>query len=53
MQKHICDLCGYVYDNAIGDKEGNIPAGTTFDNLPDAWYCPVCGANKESFKPCN
>lgn len=48
MSKYVCALCGYVYDPAIGDDEG-IEPGTPFEDLPDSWTCPVCGATKEDF----
>jgi flavin reductase (DIM6/NTAB) family NADH-FMN oxidoreductase RutF/rubredoxin len=51
MQKYVCGVCGYVYDPAKGDPEGNIPAGTAFEKLPDDWTCPVCGASKSEFTP--
>ena len=51
MQKYMCDVCGYIYDPAIGDPDGKISAGTAFENLPDDWVCPLCGASKESFSP--
>ena len=51
MQKWQCTLCPYVYDPALGDPEGDIPPGTSFDQLPDEWVCPECGAGKESFEP--
>lgn len=44
-----CEVCGYVYDPAEGDSEGNIDAGTAFEDLPEDWVCPVCGVGKESF----
>jgi len=44
-----CDICGYVYDPAIGDTEGGIRAGIPFEELPDNWRCPVCGAPKKRF----
>ena len=37
--------CGYMYDPDRGDKRHKIPAGTKFEDLPDDWRCPVCGAN--------
>ena len=43
--------CGYVYDPDRGDKRHKIPAGTRFEDLPDDWKCPVCGATKKSFRP--
>ena len=49
MKKYVCDICGYVYDPAVGDSENGIKAGTSFDDLPDDWVCPVCGAGKADF----
>jgi rubredoxin len=46
---HECDLCGYEYDPAVGDPENGIPPGTPFEDLPDDWTCPICGAGKEDF----
>ena len=51
MKKYVCGVCGYVYDPAKGDPEGNIPPGTAFYDLPDDWSCPVCGAAKDQFEP--
>ncbi len=51
MKKYVCDVCGYVYDPAIGDPDGNVAAGTAFESIPDDWVCPLCGASKESFSP--
>ena len=44
-----CDLCGYEYDPAEGDPDRGIPPGTPFEDLPDDWVCPLCGAEKEDF----
>ena len=49
MKSMICDLCGYIYDPAIGDPDGGIAAGTPFDAIPDSWVCPVCGSEKSDF----
>jgi len=46
---HICDVCGYEYDPAVGDPDNGIPPGTAFEDLPDDWTCPTCGAEKEFF----
>ncbi len=48
-QRYECDVCGYIYDPAIGDEENGIAPGTTFENLPDDWVCPECGAEKDDF----
>jgi len=49
MDKWECP-CGYVYDPAEGDAKNMIPAGTAFEDLPDDWVCPLCGAEKEYFE---
>ena len=51
MKKYTCVVCGYVYDPAIGDEENGVAAGTAFEDLPDDFRCPVCGAAKEGFSP--
>ncbi|GAB6147312.1 rubredoxin [Desulfocicer niacini] len=50
MDKYECTPCGYVYDPAEGDDEGNIPPGTVFEDLPDDWTCPICGVGKDEFE---
>ncbi|HWR90393.1 MAG TPA: rubredoxin [Dissulfurispiraceae bacterium] len=42
--------CGYIYNPAKGDKKKNIEKGTRFEDLPDDWTCPLCGAGKNMFK---
>ncbi len=49
MEKYLCDLCGYQYNPAIGDPEGNIPVGMAFEDIPDTWRCPLCETLKTSF----
>jgi len=49
--KYRCTACGYIYDPAIGDPEGGIQAGTSFEELPESWVCPVCGVTKDFFEP--
>ncbi len=48
--KYKCSVCGWVYDPAVGDPDGNIPPGTPFEAIPDTWQCPVCGAAKSDFE---
>jgi rubredoxin len=43
--------CGYMYNPDKGDRKGKIPKGTSFDDLPEDWKCPICGAGKRMFKP--
>jgi rubredoxin len=49
MQKYTCNVCGYVYDPALGDPDTNIPPNTSFENLPADWVCPICGVGKDEF----
>ncbi len=51
MNKYVCDVCGYVYDPAIGDPDNDVNPGTAFDDIPDGWIYPTCGAGTESFSP--
>ncbi len=52
MQKYKCDVCGWVYDpNAGGGPNDDATPGVPFEELPDSWTCPVCGAGKEDFSP--
>ncbi|SMO55805.1 Rubredoxin [Balnearium lithotrophicum] len=51
MKKYICIPCGYIYDPEIGDSDNGIPPGTPFEELPEDWACPWCGAPKEDFEP--
>lgn len=49
--RYVCDVCGYVFDEGVGDPDNGIAPGTRFEDLPDDWVCPVCGAPKSSFNP--
>ena len=51
MKKYKCLLCGYIYDPAEGDADNSIAPGTAFEDLPDDWVCPECGAAKTEFEP--
>ncbi len=49
MKKYVCEVCGYVYDPELGDPDNGVEADTAFDNVPEDWLCPVCGAGKDQF----
>lgn len=49
-KKYVCLLCGFEYDEEQGWPEDNIPAGTKWEDVPDNWICPDCGAGKEDFE---
>ncbi|GAA0946417.1 rubredoxin [Pseudonocardia zijingensis] len=46
----ICDPCGFIYDPDEGDPDSGIPPGTPFEDIPDDWMCPICGATKADFR---
>jgi flavin reductase (DIM6/NTAB) family NADH-FMN oxidoreductase RutF/rubredoxin len=48
--RYRCTVCGYVYDPEKGDPESGIAPGTPFEELPEDWVCPVCGAAKDEFE---
>lgn len=50
MKKYKCTVCGYIYDPNEGDVENGVEAGTSFEELPFEWVCPVCGASKDQFE---
>ncbi len=45
-----CIICGYVYDEAKGDPENGVSAGTPWANVPADWVCPDCGVTKDDFQ---
>ncbi len=49
MNRYVCGICGYVYDPEEGIPDEGIEPGTSFDDLPDDFTCPDCGALKEEF----
>lgn len=51
MERWICTICQYVYDPEAGDPDNNVSPGTTFEDIPDDWVCPLCGAGKDVFEP--
>jgi rubredoxin len=50
MSKYDCCVCHYIYDPAKGDPNGGIAPGTSFEEIPDDWVCPVCGVDKGQFE---
>lgn len=47
MKKYKCEVCGYIYDPAVGDPDNGIEPGTPFEDLPEDWVCPVCQEGKD------
>ena len=50
MRKFKCNFCGHFYDEAVGDADTGIPAGTPWEDIPDDWACPECGATKADYE---
>ncbi|GFP42730.1 anaerobic nitric oxide reductase flavorubredoxin, partial [Candidatus Hakubella thermalkaliphila] len=51
MERWVCAVCGYVYDPEDGDPDNGVDPGTAFEELPEDWVCPECGAKKDMFEP--
>jgi len=51
MQKWTCTICRYIYDPTVGDTDNGVAPGTSFEDLPEEWTCPLCGAEKSMFEP--
>lgn len=49
MKKYVCDVCGWIYEEALGDPENGFAPGTKFEDLPDDFVCPLCGVGKDEF----
>lgn len=50
MEKWICVVCGYEYDETAGDPDSGIAPGTKFEDIPEDWVCPLCGVGKDQFE---
>ena len=50
MQKYVCSICGFIYDEVTGYPQGGFASGTKWEDVPDDWVCPLCGATKQEFK---
>ena len=49
MKKYVCNVCGWIYDEELGDAENGIAPGTKFEDLPEDFACPLCGVGKDEF----
>lgn len=49
MKRWRCNFCGHVYDETVGDPDAGIPSGTRWEDVPDDWTCPECGASKADY----
>ena len=48
--RYVCSVCGYVYDPEKGHPDNGVVPGTSFEDIPDSWTCPICGAEKSQFE---
>ena len=46
---YVCNVCGYVYEEKDGDPDNGVAPGTSWENVPEDWICPLCGVGKEDF----
>lgn len=44
--KYVCDVCGWVYNEAVGDSDNGIAPGTKWEDLPEDFECPLCSVGK-------
>ncbi|GAB5096632.1 rubredoxin [Caballeronia sp. HLA56] len=49
FKQWVCVICGWIYDEATGDPEHGVAAGTRWSDIPDDWRCPLCDVGKEDF----
>jgi rubredoxin len=50
MKKYVCTVCGWIYDEELGDPDNDLEAGVAFEDLPDDFVCPLCGVGKDEFE---
>lgn len=48
--EEVCKVCGWIYDEALGDPDNGIAPGTKWEDLPDDFKCPLCGVGKDDFE---
>ena len=51
LGRWLCEACGLVYDEVRGDPDSGLAPGTRFEDIPEDWYCPDCGTEKQDFEP--
>ena len=49
MKKFVCNICGYEYDEAVGEQSQSVPAGTKWEDVTEDFVCPICGVDKSNF----
>lgn len=49
MKVYVCDVCGYEYNEELGDPDNGIAPGTKWEDVPEDYLCPLCGVGKDEF----
>ncbi len=49
MSKYVCEICGFVYDEADGIADEGVAQGTAWSDVPEDFVCPLCGVGKDDF----
>ena len=49
MKKYVCEVCGYVYDEAMGEADHGVAPGTKWEDVSEDFVCPLCGVGKDQF----
>ncbi len=50
FKRYLCVVCGYIYDEELGDPDFHLEPGTRWEDIPEEWVCPDCGASKDDFE---
>ena len=50
FKRYLCVVCGYIYEEEAGDPDSNLAPGTRWEDIPEDWTCPDCGASKDDFE---
>ncbi len=50
FKSYMCVICGWIYEEEEGLPDEGIPAGTRWEDIPDSFTCPECGAGKDDFE---
>ncbi|SMN11923.1 Rubredoxin [uncultured Candidatus Thioglobus sp.] len=50
MKTYKCEVCGWIYDEALGSPKEGIEPGTKWKDVAEDWVCPDCGVTKDQFE---
>jgi rubredoxin-NAD+ reductase len=49
-RRYLCIVCGFIYDEALGDPDSGLAPGTLWEDVPATWKCPICRVGKSDFE---